>query len=505
MDDAPQAKPTVTTDPPAVVEPADGAQGVSRAAVRGAAWMGLATWVNQALSLATFVVLGRLLSPDDFGLVAAASVVLWILRALVDQGFNQVLVQRPNLTEEQIDTAFWTALVTGVAIAVLTAAAAPLVASMYSQPGLTRILQALSVVFVFVALDSTQSALLAREMKFRVLALRRLVASVASAAIAIVLATSGSGAWALVAQTVAFEGFSVVLLWSLVSWRPSRRFSRTAFRELFNFGARMTVIRTLTNLGANADNILIGIFIGPVALGYYVVAFRVLVVINTLIALALTQVVLSAFSRLQHDLVALRAAFYRSGKIAAGISIPVYAGLALVAYPLTVLLFGSKWSPSVPVMQALVLAGVVQCQLIFTTQYAIALNRVGNELKWTACLIAAELVAFAIAVSFGIVAVALSLGIVLIIAWPIRLRRLGEWGGIRLRDYFRPYPRLILATAAMAGAVLGVGWILTGAGGATELVAQIVTGILVYTAGLAVFARDELYELREWITQMRSA
>src|SRR5207342_183213 len=126
--------------------------------------------------------------PDDFGLVAAASVVLWLLRVLVDQGFGQVLVQRADLTATHVDTAFWTALVTGVAIASLTVVTAPLVAGLYSLPKLTGVLQALSIVFVFVAFDSTQSALLAREMKFRVQAVRRLGASLASGAIAIALA-----------------------------------------------------------------------------------------------------------------------------------------------------------------------------------------------------------------------------------------------------------------------------------------------------------------------------
>jgi PST family polysaccharide transporter len=478
--------------------------GVSRAALRGAAWMGFASWINQAVALTTFIVLGRLLAPDDFGLVAAASVVLWLLRVLVDQGFSQVLVQRGDLTETHVDTAFWTALATGVSIAVLTAATAPLVADLYSLPELTNVLRALSVVFVFAALDSTQSALLAREMKFRVQAVRRLVASVSSGAVAVTLALSGAGVWALVAQTLVYEGLIVVLLWSLVSWRPTRRFSMPAFKELFGFGFRLTLIRILTNVGAYGDNLLIGVVVGAVALGYYVVGFRVVVVINTLISLALTQIVLSAFSRLQHDRGLLNAAFYRSTRLAAAISLPIYAGLALVAHPLTVFVFGAKWAPSAPVMQALTLAGFVQGQLIFTTQYVIALGRVRNELRWTAGLIVAELVAFAIAVQFGIVAVALSLGLVLLAAWPLRLHRLGVWGGIRLRSYFRVFPRLLLAAAAMAAAVYGASQALSGASDAVTLLAEVTIGATVYPLALGVFARAELREMWAWGMELRA-
>jgi PST family polysaccharide transporter len=465
--------------------------------------MGFATWINQAVALTAFIILGRLLAPDDFGVVAAASVVLWLLRVLVDQGFGQVLVQRADLTAAHVDTAFWTAVATGVLIALLTVASAPLVADLYSLPELTPVLRALSVVFLFVALDSTQSALLAREMKFRVQALRRLGASLISGATAIGLAFAGAGVWALVAQALAYEGLLVVLLWSLVSWRPRLRFSWVEFRELFGFGMRMTAIRILTNVGAYADNLLIGIVVGAVALGYYVVGFRVVVVINTLIALALTQVVLSAFSRLQHDLTALNSALYRSTRLTAGISLPIYVGLALVAHPLTVFIFGEKWAPSAPVMQALTIAGFVQGQFIFTTQYAIALGRVGNELRWTAGLIGAELLAFAVAVHYGIVAVALSLGIVVLVAWPIRLARLKAWGGISFREYFRPFPSLLAATLVMAASVVGIKAALSGWGEASALLAEIATGAIVYPLALAVFARSELTDMLAWLSQLR--
>jgi O-antigen/teichoic acid export membrane protein len=502
MSVSPQAE--LTTDE-TVAEGPRTRGGVSRAALRGAAWMGFASWINQAVALSTFIVLGRLLVPEDFGLVAAASVILWLLRVLVDQGFSQVLVQRPELTEVHVDTAFWTALGTGIGLALLTAGAAPLVADLYSLPELTGVLRALSIVFVFVALDSTQSALLSRRMSFRTQAVRRLGASLTSGAVAISLAVSGAGVWALVAQTLVYEGLIAVLLWSLVSWRPQRRFSSSCFRELFGFGFRLTLIRILTNVGAYGDNLLVGIFVGAVALGYYVVGFRVVVVVNTLISLALMQVVLSAFSRLQHDRDLLNAAFLRSTRLAAGISLPVYAGLAVVAQPLTVLVFGEKWALSAPVMQALALAGFIQGQLIFSTQYAIALGRAGNELRWTAGLIGAELVAFAIAVQFGIVAVALSLAIVLLLAWPVRLHLLGVWGGLRMRSYFRPFPRLFLAAATMAAAVLGLGDALSGLGEAAQLVAQVIAGAAVYLLALSLFARGELREMRDWARELRGS
>jgi O-antigen/teichoic acid export membrane protein len=221
---------------------------VAVSAARGVAWMGLDSTVNQAVSLGVFIVLGRLLEPRAFGLVASAAVVLWLLRVVVDQGFSSALIQRGQLTSIDIDTAFWTAVVTGTAVAALTVATAPLIADLFSQPRLAAVMRVVSVVFVLAALDGTQSALLTRAMDFRSQALRRLAATFVSAVAAIVLAATGAGVWALVAQLVTFESVSVVLLWSLADWRPSFRFSRASFRELLTFGASVTGIRFLTNV-----------------------------------------------------------------------------------------------------------------------------------------------------------------------------------------------------------------------------------------------------------------
>jgi polysaccharide transporter, PST family len=489
----PTAAPATTYQPPSV----------AHSVVRGAAWMGLDASVNQAVSLVVFVVLGRLLDPKAFGLVASAVVVLWLLRVVVDQGFSSALIQREQLTSVEIDTAFWTALATGTVVAALTVAASPLIADLFSQPGLAAVMRVVSVVFVLAALDGTQSALLTRAMNFRSQAIRRLLATFASAIAAIALAATGAGVWALVAQLVVFEAVSVILLWSLADWRPSLRFSRVSFRELLLFGVNVTGIRFLTNVGGNADNLLIGVVIGPVALGYYVIAFRVMMVINQVLALTLLQVVFSAFSRLRGDRDALNDAFYRSTNLVSAVAFPIYAGLALVAHPLIVTVFGAKWSPSVAVLEALTLAGLVQCQTIFSSQYAIALGKVNNELRWTALLVAAELVGFGVAVPFGIDAVALSLGIVLVLAWPIRLLALKSFGGLRPRKYFRPYPRLVGATMLMAVAVAGAGAVISGQGPVAQLALQIPVGIAAYALALTVLARQEAKAILDWARNLR--
>lgn len=472
-------------DAPYIDDPIDD---LGRTAVRGAVWSGVQTWGANLLGFAVFVVLGRLLDPGDFGLVAAAWSIVLLLRVIVDAGFGRALVQRRVLDAAHIDTAFWTSVGLGVAFAAATAAVAPLVADVFSQPRLTGIVRALSPIFVLAGLDSTQSALLDRSLQFRVQAIRRLAAAITSGAVAIVLALAGAGVWALVAQQLVLEGVTVVVLWSLASWRPSFRFSRGCFGELLTFGGHYSGIRLLWYLTGNADNVLVGAVLGPVQLGYYAVGYRIFVVLSELLISTINRVAFAALSRLQEDLLELNAAFERASRASAMLALPAFVAVAELARPLVDLLFGPKWGPSAGVLQALCLAGVVQSQAAFASNYALALGRVRNELAWNVLVVAAVVAGFAIAVPYGIVPVALSLGIATSVFWPLRLLFFRRWTGLSLRRYYLDQPQLLAAAAAMAATIEVVRRAVQGNHPAVVVLAGGAAGLLAYCIAVRVLA-----------------
>jgi O-antigen/teichoic acid export membrane protein len=164
----------------------------------------------------------------------------------------------------------------------------------------------------------------------------------------------------------------------------------------------------------------------------------------------------------------------------------VYIGLAIAARPAVVFVFGSKWAHSVPVMQVLAFAGLVQCQMLFSHNYVIAIGRLTSELKWNIVVVVLQVAGFAIAAPFGIVAVAASLGIVSAFVWPCRLWMLRSWGGLSFRRYFANYPRLIAAGAAMGAATLGVAAALRGSSAGVMLISEAAAGTLVYLLALRV-------------------
>lgn len=470
---------------------------MQRAATRGAAWTALQLWGVNLGGFVVFIVLGRLLRPADFGVVAAAYTVTTLLRVIVDAGFTRYLVQRRELPLIFADTAFWTAITAAIVFTGITIAVAPYFADLFGIPSLTIVIRAMSPLFLLTALDATQSGLLDRKMQFRIQAIRRLTATAIGGVVAIALAFAGAGVWALVAQQLVIEGVTVVLLWGLASWRPRFRASFSCLRELFPFGVRMTGIRLTQFAMLNADNFFVGIVFGQIALGYYVVAYRLFGALNDMIIMMINRVALSTFSRLQHDRDIVNAAFNRASRIGSIIGLPVYAGLALVAREVIVVLLGAKWLPSAPLLEVLTIAAFAQGQLALCSSYVTAIGKIRNEFRWSIAIAAVQVGAFAIAAQLSVFAVAASVGVVLLSAWPVRMLQLRRLGGVNLRQYFAHYPRLVLATAVMSLGVALVRHELAGGRPLVVLGAEILTGMVLFALGLRLFAPGLVLEVKE--------
>lgn len=476
--------------------------GLRAKAVRGAVWSIAQIAGNQGASFVVFLILGRILSPRDFGLTASALVVIQAMRVIVDAGFGNALIQLPELGPDDADTAFWTAVAVAVVFCAVTIAIAPLLAILFREPRLTRLVQVLSVIYIFVAFDSTQTALLSRELQFRPQTIRRLIATLFSASLAVGLAIYGAGVWALVLQQVALEGLSVMLLWRLTKWRPRRNFSPASFRKMFTFGWRYSAMRILWYLTGSADNFLIATFMGPVALGYYAIAYRILVIFNNMVVTPVSIVAMPMFARLQGDQDRVNRAFYRVSRISAMIALPVYAGTAVVALPLITFLFGVKWAPSAPVLVVLTLAGITFSQSGFIPSYMAATGRIANELPWLAGTVLVQLIAFGAATPFGIIAVAAALSVVSAVALPTRLYTLRHLTGLSMRLYFSHYLGLLTATGVMAAIVWTERQLLSAMPLPASLFIEVVTGAVVYVIALRLAAPHAFWESLDLVSKV---
>ena len=486
--------------------PSDHEQGtgaLQKRVARGLTWTLIDTWGSQLLGLIVFILLARLLTEDDFGLVALAAVFVAFAQLFVDQGLGDALIQRPTLTRSQIDTAFWVAVFTGALLTLAGIVLAGPIAGLLGQPLLTPIIQVLSLTFVTVALNSIQMALLRREMRFRSLAIRKLLAVGIGGAVGITMAVVDPSPWALVGQQLAAAGVSVVALWAVSPWRPGFHASRADFWPLFSFGMHIVGGDILNFLSRNTDKLLIGASLGTGPLGFYAVAYRILDTSQVLLVNAARKLAFPVFSRLQHDRDRMRRAYSRVNRALSVVTMPAYIGLALVASEAIPLIFGEQWTASAPVAALLFLIGPVLTVQLFS---GALMNAVGHpEVTFRIRLITSivNVTGFVIAVAlFGtITAVAAAFVVRGYLVMPLILWWLRKYAGIPFSAHLSELRTPALATLAMGGAVIAVKLALPGLAPAALLAIESAVGAVVFVGAMLVIERSLLVEVLTLVLQ----
>lgn len=392
---------------------------IKQKAIQGVVWSVIQNWGSQAGSLIVFLILARLLTPQAFGLVALANVFLAFMQIFLEQGFTQALIQRQELEPEHLNTAFWTNVGSGILLTIIGFALAGFVANFFNQPKLIPLLQCFSFLFIINSLSHVHQALLSRELAFKTMAVRTLIGIFIGGIVGVVMALRGFGVWSLVSQQVVFETVCVIVMWQAVDWRPQFQFSRKHFQELFSFGINVVGFKFLKFFNKRSDNLLIGYFLGEVALGYYAIAYRILQVMTQLLVSTSNQVALPTFSKLQTEPERFRKAFYKVTQFTSLIAFPTFIGVAALSPELIILLFGEEWKPSIPVLQILAFGGIIHTLSFFNTSVFMAMGKPTWRL-WLSFLEAViSLIACLFAVQWGIVAVALAYVVSIYIVFPI--------------------------------------------------------------------------------------
>jgi O-antigen/teichoic acid export membrane protein len=465
-------------------------------AIRGVIWSAIQNWGSQAGSLIVFFVLARLLPPEAFGLIALSNVFLTFMQVFLEQGFAQALIQRKHLEPEHLNTAFWTSVGIGVVLLLLGFGGAGTIAVLFKQPQLTPILQWLSLLFLINAFGNVQRAILERKFAFKSIAARSLFGTLTGGVIGVVMAYLGYGVWSLVGQQLVSETVAVLVLWRASDWRPGLQVSSRHFRDLFSFGVNILGFNLLSFINTRADDFLIGYFLGPVALGYYAIAYRVLTIMTQLLTVTSSQVALPTFSRLQEDLERFRKAFYMATRFTSAIAFPTFLGMAVLAPELVTLLFGEQWMPSVPVMRVLAFMGIMQSVSYFKGSVFMAMGKPSWRL-WISMLNAfLNIIGFSIAVHWGIIAVAAAYVIRGYMVFPISQSLVSRLIQTPLLTYLKQFIPALISSLVMTIAILVakfflIAWLNPFA----LLVVCTLLGAIVYVASIRVLSPELFQQL----------
>lgn len=463
-------------------------------AIKGVFWSAIQSWGTQLITFIVFAVLARLLEPKAFGLVALAGVFTAFVQIFLDRGFALAIVQRPKLDPEHLDTALWTGVVIGSVMSLISIISAETIADLFREPELTPIIRWLSLVFVIRGFSSVQEAILQRNLNFKALTIRSSVAVIIAGIVAVVMAFMGFGVWCLVAQKLTNGLLQVLMLWSISNWKPKRKFSLPHFQSLFAFGINIVGIDLLTFLTRRSDDFLIGYFLGSTALGYYSVAYRLLLTGMQLITGVLNQVAVPTFSRLQSEREKIRKALYKVTFFASLISMPAFMGLGVLASELIVVLFGQQWLPSVPVMRILASIGILQSLFFLNGAVMTAVGKPSWRLKINFFSTMVSLIGFAIAVRYGIIAVAVAFALRNYLLCPLFVWIMYKLIKINIWQYLSQFIIPILSSTAMAITLILTKYLLADSMSLQQmLIMNIFLGLSVYST-MIFLLKPELFQ-----------
>jgi PST family polysaccharide transporter len=473
--------------------------------LRGTTWTAASQISRQAVQLAFTILLARILMPEDFGLVAMATAVTAFITIFGDLGTSAAVFQKPEQSHEFLSTIFWLNVGFGGFVMVGIVLLAPLIAGFYREPALTAVLAALSISFPLSGLVILQKTLLEKSMRFDVLARIEISSTVIGSGAGIVLAYSGAGVWSLVLQTLMTALAMTVLIWVRAEWRPASVVRVADMKSIASFSANLTGFNVVNYFARNADYILIGRFLGSQNLGYYTLAYRILMFPLQNLSSVIARVMLPVFSRIKNEDARFRLAYLRSIGAIALIAFPLMTFLFVLAEPIVRHAFGEQWLPVVPLLLIFAPVGLVQSIGSTVGPIYIAKERTGLLFRWGLSAGLLLILSFVIGLRWGVVGVASCYAIVsLVLAYPgmsIPLRLISLTVKDCLKVLWRPFAcAMIMALLlwAIAGPISSVltGW--------KFLAVQTLLGALAYLISSLVLNKIQLQTFWGFVQQDRT-
>lgn len=468
--------------------------------VKGSLWCALDGWASEAANLIIFLLLARLLGPEAFGLVALGMVFTTVATDLGGYAITRVLVQHKALPERLIDSVFWLVLaIAGLATAVFFLTA-PLIAALFDAPGLEIILRWLSITCLLNAVGAVPLALLSRELRFASIAKRSLLMIAGGGVAGVGLAFAGAGPLALVGQALGQATVSFFVLFRAVDWRPRLRASRRDLLEVRAFVASVIGNRIVTLTDERAPQLVIGLLLGPAAVGYFSIAMRLIDILNRVFVIPVNQVAMPGIARAQEDPERVRGIMALGLTAASLVSVPAFLGMAVIAPDVLALVLGVAWLPAAPVLQLLALRGLVWPAILQGNALLLGLGQPRRLLRIGLIDLMVNLLTLGVAAPFGLAAVAWVSSLrILLVRWPLTALATGRLTGLG------PGPQLGLLAPALLAGLLMTGVLLIARAYlalevATPLLTAIVIGLGAGVYGLAILVLQP--RLPGWLRQL---
>lgn len=352
-------------------------------AVKGAIWATIDRFGSMGILFAVNLILSRLLLPADFGMIGMLAIFIAVSQTLVDGGFGSALIQKKNPNQTDYSTIFYWNLIFSTILYLILFAVAPLIARFFDMPLLNKVLRVIALNIIITSVITIQRTKLQKQLAFKTIAIVNLSSYIIGAASAIIMARFGYGVWSLVWMQLIYGCCSLILLWTVTSWRPSSVFSIGSMKELFGFGGFIMAAGILQTLCQNLQGLIIGKRFSATQMGYFSQAYKLDQVTSYSIPQVIVQVMYPVYSSIQDDKKRLNNMVLMNMRVVAFVVFPILATLILIAEPLIEFLYGQKWIPSAPYFKVLCVGGFFVCIQNLNFYAVAAVGKSKSLFKWS--------------------------------------------------------------------------------------------------------------------------
>ena len=412
--------------------------------------------MNAAIQVGSILLLARLLTPEDYGLVTMVGAFIGFAPALVDLGTRDAVVQRRGLTESEASTLFWLTVGVGCVAALAVAASGVFISAFYGEPRVAGITLVSSLAFILLGLTAQHQALLRRALRFRELAVIDMVANVLSASGAVALAFAGVGYWALVIRPVAMYAITAVGTWWSCRWLPGKPVLSSGVGQMVKFGLHLCGFSMTDFIARNGDRVAIGRGLGARVLGYYQNALLVYDNLLDVLVFPLHQVAVSGLSRLQDNPRELRRAWAKALSTVTFCAMPAFGILAVTSRDLIGVLLGEKWVMAGALLSVLALRGIPHCAERTLGWLHVAAGRTDRWLRWGILAACIQLLAVLCGLPFGVFGVVWALVCSMYLLFVPALVYAGRPLGIRITEVVGAVGGQLVGALVSAGVGFGV-------------------------------------------------
>lgn len=449
---------------------------LATAAARGGIVTAAGTATRFLVQLVTVVVIARILGPAEYGFAVVVLLLSGLAELLRIGGIGALVIRAPRLSAGVASSLHLLSAAAGLAVGAALAGSAPALAVVLGFPASGRSVMLLAVPFVVAGASAVPTALLARNLRFRALALLEVASMVSGAALALVLAIAGAGSSALVAQALLFSLVLGIGSIAVCPWRPTRPARWSAVRPELGFAANVTAVQVLNFAARNLDKVIVGASFGPLAAGLYAQAGQLLTIPLEQVNGPLQRVAVPVLAKVADDRERFRRYYRHLTALTGYVLWPTFAVLAVLADAVVTVLFGPAWAGSVPIFRVLVLAGIAQTLGYVTVWVFVATGQGARQTIWALVSRPLVLASFFVGLPWGVTGMAWAFSVSSLVLVVPGFVVAGRRPGLGLRDLVAPVVRPGIVAVAVGGVtlltrLLDLGpWLAITVGGASALV-----------------------------------